>query len=93
MTFDKELGGINNDVIGSILCFCDVSIDSENINSTFTELNLPSSITKYSYTFAYCITLSKCKIQNSVTSIGKYAFSKCTGLASIIIPNSVTDIE
>ncbi len=44
------------------------------------------------YAFAFCNSLTKITIPNSVTSIEGYAFCECSSLESINIPNSVTNI-
>lgn len=91
MTFDKELGNINPDVENYISWSVQVTGVNlpDDIESSFTEVNLPASITKYDYTFAYCKNLSKCKIPYGVTYL-RGTFVDCLPLYEIEFPDSVT---
>ena len=91
MTFDKDLSNINPNFAENGFPFAYIK-DGNTFISTFSEINLPASITEYIAIFGYCTNLTKCLIPNGVTSIGDNAFAICLKLTSITIPNSVTTI-
>lgn len=94
MTFDKELGNINQDTENSIFCFTMVTGTNipDDVVSGFSEINLPNSITELNATFGGCVNLEKVKIADGVTTIGVGVFVYCLKMKEIIIPNSVTSI-
>ena len=69
------------------------------VDSTSTDIQLPSMIDGKSVTsigdsaFSSCSNLTSITIPDGVTNIGKSAFSNCSNLTAIILPDSVTNME
>ena len=71
----------------------DYAFDVRSGVTTFTQVNIPSSITHIGNgAFRNCSTLTSISIPSSVTYIGAVAFEYCDSLTEFVIPQSVTYI-
>ena len=69
------------------------SISLRQYTGTDTEIVLPEWLTELGpHAFAYCRSLKRITIPDSVTAIGEAAFEDCTALTEVALPKGLTNL-